>query len=251
MEERKKQIIKLIRACPNILNVFRIEFLENAIETYETTDGTKWSFQNYFIANYFMSVSYYPNQINFITSLEKLLSYFLKHHKDYILSKGLLSRLMAKDETLFQGKWSELIFVYYLKSNNIDVISVSELVKTNDGEKELYDIKTKYGEIEVTAILSSKGEVFDTEEVFFGSVDIGDVEKQLVNRKIKNKSGKNILAIDCTFVDELYEKLFSYKEGLNINFNVFKPTSKNVLLFLRSPATQQVDFCKYLNHNQS
>lgn len=249
MEERKNEIIKTIHNCPNIVNVFGIKFLEDAIETYKTTDGIKWSSQNFFIANYFMSVSYYPNQINFITSLENLLSYFLKYHKDYILSKGVLSRIMTKDEPLFQGKWSELIFVYFLKNNNIDVISVSELQKTNEGEKELYDIKTEYGEIEVTTILSSKGKVFDTEEVFFGSVEIGDVEKQLVNRKIKNKSGKKILAIDCTYVDELYEKLFSYKEGLNIDFNVFKPTSKNIFLFLRNPATQQVGFCKYLNHN--
>ena len=251
MENRKKEILNTIYNCPNIVELFGESFLDNAIESYKTIDKIKWSSQNYFIANYFMSASFYLNQINFINSFEKLLSYFITQHKNYISSKNVLFRLTSKNEALFQGKWSELIFVYFLKNSNVDVISVSELIKTNEGEKELYDIKTKYGEIEVTSILSSKGKVFDSEEVFFGSVEIGEIEKQLVNRKIKNKSGKKILAIDCTFVDELYEKLFSYKEGLNIDFDVFKPTSKDIFLFLRNPANQQVGFCKYLNHNES
>lgn len=250
MVERKKEILKTIFNCPNIVNVFGQSFLEKSIDSYKTVDGIEWSPQNYFIANYFMSVSFYKNQINFITSLENLLSYYIKQHKDYILSNNVLSRLTSKNESIFQGKWSELIFAYFLNNKNIDVVSVSELTKTNEGEKELYDIKTEYGEIEVAVILSSKGKVFDSDEVFFGSVDIGDIEKQLVNKKIKKKGGKNILAIDCTFVDELYDKLFSYKEGINIDFSVFKHTSKNVFLFLRNPATQLVEFCKYLNHNQ-
>lgn len=249
MVERKKEILKMIYNCPNIVNVFGQSFLEKSIDSYKIVNGIKWSAQNYFIANYFMSVSVYQNQINFINSLENLLSYFIRQHKSYILSKNVLSRLTSKDESIFQGKWSELIFAYFLNNKNIDVMSVSALTKTAEGEKELYDIKTEYGEIEVAVILSSKGKVFDSDDLFFGSVDIGAIEKKLIDKKIKKKIGKNILAIDCTFVDELYYKLLSYNEGINVDFSVFKDTSKNIFLFLRNPATQLVGFCKHLNRN--
>lgn len=152
MIDRKKEILNIILNCPNIVNVFGWSFIEKSIDSYKIVNGIKWSPQNYFIANYFMSVTFNQNQINFITSLENLLSYFIRQHKNYILSKNVLSRLTSKDESIFQGKWSELIFTYFLNNKNIDVMSVSALTKTAEGEKELYDIKTEYGEIEVAVI---------------------------------------------------------------------------------------------------
>lgn len=248
MDKRKAYILRIIKKCSSITEVLGSQFITTAIETYDTVEKIKWSPRNYFISNYFMSASFYPNQLNFISELENLFNYYLTTHKDYIKSKSVLSRLTTKNEALFQGKWSELIFTYYLKNHNIEIIDISKLEKTKDGENEMFDIKTNYGEIEVTEIMSDKGKVFDTEEVFMGSPEIGDIEKQLVNKKIKNKVGKRILAIDATFVDELYMKLIDATEGLKINFNVFKRTSKNVFLFLRNPVTQQVGLCKYLNY---
>lgn len=246
MDERKKEIVNMIDKCPSIIEIFGRHFLYDAIQSYEVINGDKWSPKNYFLANYLMSVSFYQNQNNYITELEDMFSFFLSNHWDYIKSKSVLSRLMTKDEPLFQGRWSELIFAHFLNGRNIDIIDISKTEQTKKGEVELFDIKTKYGEIEVTTIMSEKGKVFDTESIFSGMLEIDDVEKQLVNKKIKNKSGKNIIAIDCTFVDELYSKLVEVREGFPIDFNVFKSTSKNVFLFLRYSATQQVGLCKYL-----
>lgn len=251
MDERKKEIINKIEKCPSAIEVFGLDFIVDAIQTYDVINGDEWSRKNYFIANYIMSASFYLNHNNFITELEKMLSYFLINHKNYIKSKSILSRLMSKDEPLFQGKWSELIFAYFLKRRGVDIIDISKTEQTMNGDIELYDIKTNFGEIEITAIMSAKGKVFDTENIFLGILEIGDIEKQLVNKKIKNKSGKNILVIDCTFVDELHQKLYEVSQGIPIAFNVFKSTSKNVFLFLRHNETQQVDFCKYLNDDQS
>lgn len=60
---------------------------------------------------------------------------------------------------------------------------------------------------------------------------------------------KKIVAIDCTFVEGLYLNLVEGKEGLPIDFNVFRHTSKNIFLFIRVPETQQVGLTKYLVQN--
>jgi|GEM_PF-4816032 hypothetical protein len=246
MNERKQEIVKMIEKCPNIIEVFGHEFLFTAIQSYEVNNECKWSPQNYFLANYLMSVSNYKGPKNYITELESMLNFFLSKHRDYIKSQSVLSRLTSKKEPTFQGRWSELIFAYFLNSKNIDIISISKTEQTKYGEVELFDIKTSCGEIEITTIMSEKGKVFDTDDVIFGMSEIGGIEKQLVNRKIKNKSGKKILAIDCTLVDELNDKLVEGKVGFPINFNIFKSTSKKVILFMRDSATQQVSLFKIL-----
>lgn len=246
MDDRKIEILNMIQKCPSIIEIFGQQFIYDAIKSYDVIKGNKWSPKNYFLANYLMSVSFYQNQHNYITELEDMFNFFLLNHRDYIKSKCVLSRLTSKDEPLFQGRWSELIFAHFLNRNNVYLIDISKTEHTKNGEIELFDIKTNYGEIEVTTIMSEKGKIFDTNGVISGMLEIDEVEKQLVNKKIKNKSGKKILAIDCTFVDGLYNKLVEIREGLQINFDVFKSTSKMVFLFLRYPATQQVGLYKCL-----
>ncbi len=246
MTPRKEHILAEIMRCPSIVECFGNEFILTSIETYQTVDGNQWSPRNYFISNYFMSISFYPNQPNFITELERMLHYYLTDYPEYIKSKNVLSRLTTKDEPLFQGKWSELIFGYFLACKGIEIIDFSRTQQSVNGEIELFDIKTKYGEIEVTAIMPKGEQIFDTNEVFIGSLQIEDFEKRQVNKKIKKKSGKTILAIDSSLVDELHTKILETSIELNVDFDVFHPTSKEIILFLRNPETCQVGHCKFL-----
>jgi hypothetical protein len=249
MTPRKEQIITEIKRCPSIIEFFGNEFILTSIETYQTVNGFQWSPRNYFISNYFMSISFYQNQPNFITELERLLHYYLTNYPALIKSKNVISRLTTKDESLFQGKWSELIFGYFLAGKGIEIIDISRTQQSVHGEIELFDIKTKYGEIEVTAIMTKEGRIFDTNEVFIGSLQIDDFEKRLVNKKIKKKSGKKILAIDSSLIDELQTRILESSIGINVDFDVFQPTSKEIILFLRNPETCQVGHCKFLNRS--
>lgn len=247
MIKRKSLILEQLKNCPSIVEVFGISFLEEAINTYQVVNEIEWSRQNCLISNYFMSVSYYQGELNFITELERMLTYFLSTHRDYITSTGVLTRLTSKDEHLFQGKWSELVLAYYLVQKGIQLIDLSRTQLTDKGEVELFDLSTDQGEVEVTVIMSEKGRAFDTADVFGGSLQLGEIERHLIDRKISSKSGKKILAIDCTFVDEVYRALLDATLGIQLRVGTFKQSSKIVYLFLRSPATQQVGLLKELN----
>lgn len=189
MVELKKEIISRVESCTSITKVFGQSFLTDAIQSYKVINS-EWSRENYFIANYLMSSSYYWYLQNCITELEDMLKYFLSNHTEYIKSKSVLKRLKSKDEPLFQGIWSELIFTNFLRKRDIKIVEVSKTVRTKNGEVELFDIKTNYGEIEVTTIMSSRGRIFEEQNTFSGSLEIGNIEKKLVNKKIKDKSGK-------------------------------------------------------------
>ena len=246
MNERKNEIKRLIKQYPNVMDLFGKEFLLEAIECHSVDNCDQWSPKNYFLSNYLMSAFDHLNEPNFITELENMLQYFLQEHPTYIASKQVLSRLKSKDKALFEGKWSELIFAYFLKRKNVANIDMSNIIQTEDGEKELFDIKTDLGEFEVTTILSQKG-MYNTNQVILGSLEINENDKILVNGKIKKKRAKSLLAIDCTLVEDLFVKLAESQLGMPIDFNVFKRTSKQILLFIRDPQTLQVALCRALD----
>ena len=251
MDERKIKTIDLIKTCPNIINLFGKKFLLDSIGSYTVIGINQWSPQNHILANYLMWRQYFSTEPNFITELEKMLKYFLSKHPEYINSKRVLSRLKSKDNSQFQGMWSELIFAFFLKRNNVEILDLSNLIQTKNGEKELCDIQIALSDIEVTVILSKKGMLYESNGLdmsFIGAPEIDNISKTLVNRKIGKKRGKKIVAIDCTFVFDLYTKINEAQMGLDIDFNTFKETSRKILLFIRNPHTEQVATCRLINN---
>jgi N6-adenosine-specific RNA methylase IME4 len=246
MGKRKKAVVNFIEHCPNIRKLFGDKFLSKAIESFSTGENDQWSPNNYFISNYLMGASRHLDKDNFITELEQMLQYFLKEHPTYIKSKQVLVRLKSKDRALFEGKWSELIFAYFLNKKDVSNIDLSNIILSENGEKELFDIKTDLGEFEVTTILSQKG-IYDTNQFIWGSLEIDKKDRILINGKIKKKRSKSILAIDCTLAEDLSTKLVESQLGMPIDFNVFRKTSKIILLFVRDPQTLQVMVCKPLD----
>lgn len=247
MVKRKIEILTLIEKYDAIKQLFGSDFIKECIDTYKVNEKQEWSPNNFFISNYLMSASFHFNEPNFITELNNMSRYFLENHSEFIYSEVTLTRLKSKDKFLFNGKWSEMIFAYYLTLRGVKVLDISRIIPTNEGEIELFDILSELGSIEVTTILSEKGKSFIDGEVFSGDLSIGSIEKELVNKKIKKKSGNNLIAIDCTFVDELFSRIVESNSGFNIDYNVFKNKSKTVILFIRHPYTQQVGGVKFLN----
>lgn len=246
---RRNQILSSIDCYPNIKKLFGEGFLNNAIQSFSLING-KWSPENYAISNYLMSGRNFLKEEDFIifmSALEKMILFYVANYPTYITSSDLMKRLKSKKMSDFQGKWTELIFGYYLHSKGIKIEEMSPKEETSDGEKEICDIRTDFGEIEVSIILSDKRVSFSDGEVFFGDTNISYIDRELVNKKISRKKTKKILAIDCSLLDEIRLQFLNSYLGFDINFDVFKETSKKIILFIRDPLTEQVACHKIVN----
>lgn len=244
MDNRKEILQNELNKYPVISDYFGYEFLRKAIRTYKTkSNSLVWSSSNFIISNYLMSHYNFREKVNFITELEKLLIFYTDNFSDYIRSEDVRKRLMSRNNSYFQGKWSELILGYFLNSRGIKILEMSKKINCSEGEIESNDIISSVGSFEVSVILSDKGREYPDDTVFFGSLEISQTAIDLINQKIKKKALQNnstILAFDCQHIMNIYNSFSHIYLGIPVNFNVFKDAKKPILLFIRDAYTEQV-----------
>lgn len=144
------------------------------------------------------------------------------------------------NEVEFYSAWSEIIFAFHLSRLNYKIIRMGQA----KGEaSEIADIITDKGLFEVTAVVSEKDR-YEADTVFWGSNEISSISRKIINSKILKKRNQNKatrIVIDCTFMDDLTDKLLtSTFLGIESDFNVFKECYKDLTLFTRNSVTQQV-----------
>lgn len=186
---------------------------------------------------------------SFFIDLENMLKFFYSqnHLKEYILTPRVKNKLKSVNNVDFNSIWSELIFAYYLHQKGHKILKIGQI----KGEStEQADIITDKGLFEVTVVLSERDR-FNNNEVFFDSQKIISDSIRIINNKISEKINQNkadFIVIDCSYMDNLYEKIFSSTVlQIKTMFDVFKKTTKPVFLFIRHNVTCQVGIVKLIN----
>lgn len=238
MPDIKEEIISYLRDFQNITSYFGENYLRNSINHYfSRKKGSSY----YHLAN-FIVINYGLENFSFFSELNEMLKYFHseKHLQEYILNPKVKNKLKSMNMADFHSIWTECIFPYFLQKNNFRILKIGQ----RKGEStEKADIITDNGLFEVTAVLSEKDR-YKTGEVFCGSNLISSDSKTIVNDKIDDKKNQNDathIAIDCTFMDDLSEKLMSAAIfNFKTDFEVFKKIPKSVFIFTRHNVTEQV-----------
>lgn len=187
----------------------------------------------------------------FLIECNKMLGFYLEKFPEKIKSADVIKRLSSKKESDFEGKWSELIFGYYLNNLGYELNDISVKEKTNDGEKEICDLRTNLGDIEVACSLSKNGQFpemdseseDDPNNAFSIDMNITGELKKIILSKIHKKNDKNIIAIDCTYLDEMrhhFDQISDENFKMYSDISIFRKDEKNIFLFLRNPITEQV-----------
>jgi len=233
------EILKYLEQFKFIELYFGEPFLQKAISNYSSRKTNSIPF--YHLAN-FICWAFCRKHYEFFIELEEMLKYFYSgsHLQEYLLSRKVRKHLKSRDEIEFHSIWSELIFAFFLSKRDFEVIKIGQA----KGEaSEQADIVTNKGLFEVTLVLSEKDKQM-IGEAFFGSNEVDEISKKLINNKIQTKINQNEaknIVIDCTFMESLYEKLMTtYTIGIKTDFNVFRKVEKKVFLFIRNPHIHQL-----------
>jgi hypothetical protein len=235
-DKDKEEFLRKIDDCDNLKSLLGYDFLKKAIQDFQYIDN-KWSSKNICFVNY---LHVHFDKEDYFLSLEMMLSFYLKNFPEYIKSTDVINRLTSRRMEDFQGKWSEIALGYYLHGKGVKILEMSPKDKTYAGENEICDIKTDLGCFEVSAILSEARTIFPEDSVFWGDTNVSYSDTQLVNKKISRKQAKKILALDCSWLDNVRLQFNNIRLGFDINFDVFKKTSKKIMLFVRDTTTEQV-----------
>jgi len=239
MSNIKDDVILYLKRFEYISLLFGEKYLYKIMSHYYNREKNDVPY--YHISN-FIAWSYTLENKVFFNELEEMLKYFHseKHLQQYILNPKTRNKLKSMDKVEFHSIWSEIIFAYHLYKSGLTILKIGQ-VKGEATEKA--DIITNKGLFEVTTVLSDKDR-YEVGEVFWGSNEIIHESKKIINDKIKDKKNQNEatnIVIDCTFMDDITEKLLtSTVFNFKTDFNVFKKIPKNVFIFTRNNVTQQV-----------
>ena len=221
--EIRKNVLLFLKGYPRLYSYFGENFLLKILKQYyNRIDANKPA---YLIA-YFIAFAYQQQHKIFFDELEAMLTYFHSepHLNIYITTPKNKLKSMKQDD--FHGVWSEVIFAYFLHKNGY---KINKIGQAKGEAREHADIFTDKGIFEVTVILS-KRDYYEPGFVFAGSNEIIYDSIRLANDKISGKEKQNeakFIVIDCTFMDDLTEKLLSSRYlNIPVDFEVFKKTSK-------------------------
>lgn len=237
----KQELILFLGNYPRTVSYFGVNFLKNIIIHYKTC-AYKSLNKKYLPLAHLIIVSYWAEHKAFFVELESMLNFYYsqEHLKNYILYPNVRNKLKSPLESDFQSKWSELVYAFHLAKNGHTILKIGQ----SKGETfEAVDILTDKGSFEIATVLSDKDR-YETGQVFFGDNRIIEESKEVIDRKIGYKKKQNTastIVIDCTFMDDYTDKLFTSKIlNLPVNFNVFDIPNKNVTTFIRHNVTAQV-----------
>ncbi|MBL7128502.1 MAG: hypothetical protein ISS16_05890 [Ignavibacteria bacterium] len=263
MNHKSKNGFKsFIKKYEMIVNYFTDEFIFKTIDNYIPSKEDIWANENPYIINYFKIHFQEENNIYF-QCLENMLNYFINNHNYYITQKSVKAKLKSKQEDIFQGEWSKLIFSFYLyKHLKFKVINVgprfNEILNRFDS-KESEDIliefnKNRFG-IEVKCKLpklvnqnSNSGRLIFM-NYFLNDHNIKYLSNAIIKAGMQNEA--KIIAVDITYNMDLINLFknvpneFLYKNINDINDSLLI-TEKIVLIFYQNE-NQQVEMVIKIN----